>query len=244
MQEHTTSLTSAAAVHGGGMSRVDEEDTLDGYVDVQVDIIAAEDDTTATTSLIMGAALRTVQGGGGQQVVVEEEFVTPPPVLVVNSSPIIVIDDDEIPIALPEESFPSPRRRVTPTSASRRRQSSSHRVTYEDLIRRPRSNPRSRTPMRYESPLEHGAFLSRAGDEAGEVPQQQDDFQPRVISIRPGAGLAVGVVRTMPERVSCHAFFVVLGLHASELHSLVSCLWWVNECIPHLIYFICSSGSL
>jgi hypothetical protein len=155
---------------GGDRSVVDDEDTRGGYVDVQQADIAA-DDTANRFASPMGT-LRAVQEGG-------------------------LVEAVEIPIALPEESFPSPRRRVTPTV--RRRQS--NRVTYEDLISRPRSNPRSRTPMRYESPLQHGAFRA---NEAEEVPPQQDTFQPRAISIRPGAGLGVGVVRPVPERVSLH----------------------------------------
>ncbi|CAB9526250.1 expressed unknown protein [Seminavis robusta] len=103
-------------------------------------------------------------------------------------------EEEEVPRAHAEESFPSPRRRTTPTS--RRRQS--HRVTYEDLVGRPRSNPRARTPMRYESPLEHGAFRNASREEE----EPQDAFQPRTISIRPNAGLGVGVLRAQPERVN------------------------------------------
>jgi hypothetical protein len=158
---------STSSAGGGGRSVVDDEDTRAGYVDVQADITV--DDTPNRFASPTGA-LCAVQEGDQVEAV-------------------------EIPVALPEESFPSPRRRVTPTP--RRRQS--NRVTYEDLVSRPRSNPRSRTPMRYESPLEHGAFRV---NEAEEVPQQETSFQPRAISIRPGAGLGVGVVRPMPERVS------------------------------------------
>ena len=58
------------------------------------------------------------------------------------------------------------------------------RYTREELFRRPRSNPRSRTPMRYESPLEDNAFTRQ--------PPQQPQQQPQRITIRPGAGSAVG----------------------------------------------------
>lgn len=197
MQE-LNGITSAAAANGG-RSVVDDEDARAGYVDVQAEIAA--DDTAAAPNRL-ASPLVAVQEGG--QPAVEAVLL---PRLV---SPII---DPEIPIALPEESFPSPRRRVTPTSSRRRQQS--HRVTYEDLISRPRSNPRSRTPMRYESPLEHGAF-------SREVPQpQQDTFQPRAVSIRPGAGLAVGVVRPVPERVS---FIISLSSRVFWLGSLLSLL--------------------
>jgi len=103
-----------------------------------------------------------------------------------------------VPRAHAEESVPSPRRRGTPTAAAAsRRQQHSHRVTYEDLASRPRSNPRSRTPMRYESPLEHSAFRHGNHDN-----NEDAGSEARAISIRPTAGLGVGVVRAAPERVS------------------------------------------
>ena len=54
--------------------------------------------------------------------------------------------------------------------------------------------------MRYESPLEHGAF--RRDEQNNDEDTLEDDFQPRAITIRPGAGLGVGVTRGMPQRVS------------------------------------------
>lgn len=60
-----------------------------------------------------------------------------------------------------------------------------------DTSRRPRSNPRSRTPMRYESPLDPDEFRRiRPQDEGDERPDA------RRITIRPNAGRAVGAVTT------------------------------------------------
>lgn len=107
------------------------------------------------------------------------------------------VDDDAIPQAHAEDPQPSPaRRRGTPTAAAANRRRNRHQVTYEDLVSRPRSNPRSRTPMRYESPLEHGAFTNNDTDNNGEDASSQGT----AISIRPTAGLGVGVVRPPPER--------------------------------------------
>ncbi|GKZ00074.1 hypothetical protein MPSEU_000960800 [Mayamaea pseudoterrestris] len=69
------------------------------------------------------------------------------------------------------------------------------RVTLEDLTMRPRSNPRSRTPMRYESPLNHSEFRREslgAEDEARQSPPQR-------ITIRPLAGAAVGTTNRIRE---------------------------------------------
>lgn len=51
--------------------------------------------------------------------------------------------------------------------------------------------------MRYESPLEHGAFRQEQNDND----TTEDDFQTRAITIRAGAGL--GISRAIPEGVSC-----------------------------------------
>ena len=56
-----------------------------------------------------------------------------------------------------------------------------HRVTIASLTRRPRSNPRTRTPMRYESPLDPEAF--RRGEHSPERIEAQR------ITVRPLAGL-------------------------------------------------------
>jgi len=60
----------------------------------------------------------------------------------------------------------------------------------EELARRPRSNPRSRTPMRYESPLETDAFRRRSPSPNN----NNDDNVARRITIRPLAGATVGTV--------------------------------------------------
>jgi hypothetical protein len=63
---------------------------------------------------------------------------------------------------------------------------------------RPRSNPRSRTPMRYVSPLDPNEFR-RESLEQDEPALERNEA--RRISIRPMAGRAVGTVA--PSRVSC-----------------------------------------
>lgn len=62
-------------------------------------------------------------------------------------------------------------------------------VSAEDLSRRPRSNPRSRTPMRYESPLEHGAF--RADRRS---PVREEGEETRRVTIRPLLGNTAAAV--------------------------------------------------
>jgi hypothetical protein len=70
------------------------------------------------------------------------------------------------------------------------------RVSIESLSRRPRSNPRSRTPMRYESPLDPGEFRreSLVSDESSPA------NEGRRVTIRPLAGSAIGT--TVTHRVS------------------------------------------
>ena len=76
--------------------------------------------------------------------------------------------------------------------------------TRDELAQRPRSNPRSRTPMRYESPLEHNAFTTARTRE--EVSLSSQEQQPeslrsnRRITIRPLAGSAVGTVPRIHEQ--------------------------------------------
>jgi hypothetical protein len=65
-------------------------------------------------------------------------------------------------------------------------------------LSRPRSNPRSRTPMRYESPLQADAF--RILEEDSERPERVSPsretprMEGRRITIRPMAGRAVGTI--------------------------------------------------
>jgi len=67
----------------------------------------------------------------------------------------------------------------------------------EEMARsRPRSNPRSRTPMRYESPLEPDAFTRRSPSPNNNN-NEDAALTTRRITIRPMAGRAVGTtVRT------------------------------------------------
>ena len=69
------------------------------------------------------------------------------------------------------------------------------RVTYESLARRPRSNPRTRTPMRYESPLNPNAFRREQPS-----PERREGLR---ITVRPLAGAGVGTVLG-GRRVSRH----------------------------------------
>ena len=167
-------------------SVVDADDLLAGYVDVV-------DSSQRRSSPFASPTLRVVpeeQGNTAEAAAVR--VVSPPPT--------------PVPQAHAEDGpHPSPRRRGTPTAATaQRRRNRQHQVTYEDLVSRPRSNPRSRTPMRYESPLDHGAFhgdrANNNNNDNNNPPRQ--NHEARTISIRPSAGLGVGVVRAMPERVS------------------------------------------
>jgi hypothetical protein len=75
------------------------------------------------------------------------------------------------------------------------RESTPVRVSIDSLSRRPRSNPRVRTPMRYESPLDPDEFRreSLESEESSAPPANEG----RRITIRPLAGSAVG---TAPVR--------------------------------------------
>mmetsp|Transcript_1258 Transcript_1258/g.1916 ORF Transcript_1258/g.1916 Transcript_1258/m.1916 type:complete len:370 (-) Transcript_1258:2028-3137(-) len=72
-------------------------------------------------------------------------------------------------------------RRASPLVTNR---GTDRQVYYEDLARRPRSNPRSRTPMRFESPLNANSFR--------EVSPPAERREGQRISIRPLAGSAIG----------------------------------------------------
>jgi len=78
-------------------------------------------------------------------------------------------------------------------------------LTQDELARRPRSNPRSRTPMRYESPLEADAFRlgstsSSGPPEEGEDAQQQQPVSHRITIRSTLAGSAVGTVARIREQ--------------------------------------------
>lgn len=65
-------------------------------------------------------------------------------------------------------------------------------ATVEDLSNRPRSNPRTRTPRRYESPLDPAEFRRHSVEhEPVTLPRRTE---PARITIRPLTGTAVGTV--------------------------------------------------
>jgi hypothetical protein len=72
---------------------------------------------------------------------------------------------------------------VQPTGDGEAR-SGSPFVSPASLARRPRSNQRTRTPMRYESPLDPGAFRRD-----GPSPERREGQH---ITVRPLAGAAIG----------------------------------------------------
>lgn len=88
------------------------------------------------------------------------------------------------------------------------------RITYESLARRPRSNQRTRTPMRYESPLNPDAFRR---DQPS--PERREGLR---ITVRPLAGAAVGTTLG-GRRVSRHLVEeCLLILQLSHNHSCFS----------------------
>ena len=82
------------------------------------------------------------------------------------------------------------------------RESTPVRVSMDSLSRRPRSNPRVRTPMRYESPLDPDEFRRESLEP--EEPSAPLANEGRRITIRPLAGIAVGTapVRRVSFRLS------------------------------------------
>lgn len=103
--------------------------------------------------------------------------------------------------------FPTRTIRITEAERSSR-DNTPNPITIEDLLHRPRSNPRTRTPMRYESPLESDAFrMERPTTDHNDnndnivnnVNNTNNNYnnEARRISIRPLAGSAVG---TLPRR--------------------------------------------
>jgi hypothetical protein len=110
-----------------------------------------------------------------------------------NSASNVRIDTSSIAVALNRSAnlnvgFPTRTIRITESERSSRDNTPNPlMITIDDLVNRPRSNPRTRTPMRYESPLEVDAFRS----ERRSTPQ---DVESRRISIRPLAGASVGTL--------------------------------------------------
>ncbi len=95
--------------------------------------------------------------------------------------------------------FPTRTIRITEAERSSR-DNTPNPITIEDLLHRPRSNPRTRTPMRYESPLESDAFrMERPTTDHDNIVNININYnnEARQISIRPLAGAAVG---TLPRR--------------------------------------------
>lgn len=85
---------------------------------------------------------------------------------------------------------PSRTLRISEAEASRT-------TTSIDTSRRPRSNPRSRTPMRYESPLDPDEFRRiRLQQEQQEGQNETERPDARRITIRPNAGRAIGAIST------------------------------------------------
>jgi hypothetical protein len=106
------------------------------------------------------------------------------------------IDTSSIAAALKRASslntgFPSRTIRITALEQSSR-DNTPNPITIEDLVNRPRSNPRVRTPMRYESPLESDAFRIINQSVLYEEPTGSR------ITIRPSAGSAVGSMARRP----------------------------------------------
>jgi len=77
-------------------------------------------------------------------------------------------------------------RRASPLVSPASQRFSDRQAQYDDFARRSRSNQRSRTPMRFESPLNANAFR--------EVSPPAEPREGQRISIRPSAGAVVGSV--------------------------------------------------
>ena len=87
--------------------------------------------------------------------------------------------------ALLHPSRPGSATRSTTANVSNPRDGLLRRLSYEELRDRPSSNPRTRTPMRYESPLNPNAFRTEG----------------QRVTVRPLAGAAVGTT-LVSRRVS------------------------------------------
>ena len=86
-----------------------------------------------------------------------------------------------------------PTRTIRITEAEQRNSRDNTPINIENLLNRPRSNLRTRTPMRYESPLESDAFRIERPT-TGTITTNNNNFEARQISIRPLARSAVGSV--------------------------------------------------
>jgi hypothetical protein len=88
------------------------------------------------------------------------------------------------------------------------------RTTSPSLLLRPRSNPRTRTPMRY------AAVMGGTGDDDGTAPRPGGGIAAGTrITIRPNAGRAVGT--TLRSRPSVRGVFIPVWLFAVVFVCLV-----------------------
>jgi hypothetical protein len=132
------------------------------------------------------------------------------------------IDTSSIAAALKRASslntgFPTRTLRITVSEQSSR-DNTPNPITIEDLVNRPRSNPRLRTPMRYESPLESDAFRI--------IPPSVVREESTRITIRPSAGAAVGSIARRPAN---HESGVVKSKSAKQGPSQRKIRRWRNE---------------
>jgi hypothetical protein len=149
---------------------------------------------------------------------------------------VIRIDTSSILAALNRSSslnsgFPTRTIRIT-ASEQTSRDNTPNPITVEDLINRPRSNPRLRTPMRYESPLESDAFRLRRSSIAPEESSR--------LIIQPQASANVD---TMSRRKTIHDIDQVKGRSVKQGPSQRKIRRWNNEHFSGLAAEISSSSS-
>lgn len=124
--------------------------------------------------------------------------------------------------------------RITASEKNSSRDNTPISISAEELTRRPRSNPRSRTPMRYESPLQTDAFRASSPS-----PVQEDS---RRFSIRPLTGMAVGTVsRIVEDRRSARPVAVTKSTKQGPSHRKIR--RWNNEHFDGLAAEISSRGG-
>ena len=126
--------------------------------------------------------------------------------------------------------FPTRTLRITASEQSSR-DNTPNPISIEDLTNRPRSNPRLRTPMRYESPLESDAFRITSPSFAREGSSR--------ITIRP-SGTTVGSV---PRRQVSHYHEVVKSKSSKQGPSQRKIRRWKNENFAGLAAELSKSSS-
>lgn len=199
-------------------SVVDEEDRRAGYVDVTVAAPPPNHPNVVIEEHHYDRSSAVGSSGGQRRVSPLDPYRrgTPPTRVM------------EIPQAHPEhhdeqEQNSSPRRRVTPTTRRRssNQQQNQQQYTYEELANRPRSNPRERTPMRFESPLHEHAFRpemvrENEAETHADITTNNTVNEARRVTIRPMAGSAVGTVAPAGRVSQCSyvlfSTFVDLGV--------------------------------